>query len=567
MADDPWAVVGTEPAQADDPWAVVGTAPHEPHTDALAIAKDTGKSILSEGARGALMIPGFAGDMSDLLARGSKAAGDYIGGKMGLSPSAALSENNILPTTKDLQSDVEKITGPFYQPQTPTGKLFGGAASVIPGLALGGTETIPGLIAKAVGSGAASEGAGEAADALKGNLPTVAQPYAEPVARAVGAVAGAFSPAGIRRGITLNPASDAQLTAIGHLPADFPMTAGQRTESPGLMALEARSPRMQRIPGQQEQAFTGAAMNEAGIPSNNFQDIGQGQQVGAALGNLYRNSRGISVQDYPNLQNTINTERRNLIRTAGNGNTDSLDEVRDQVRFGAQNNGTPVFDMPGPRFQYMRGELQRRIDAAGSPEEKMALSRVRDQMDQSFAASNPTVAPQVDPLQRQYANYNVLKNIPPKAGQETITPQQVLSAVGHGWGNAAANTGQGTLAPLAQDASRVMTPLPTPTGERGPMTRLIGAGLGGLLGSGAGMVVHSPMHGADLAAVTAILGGERAGDVAEVAKNALGRVAGSRGGQLYLGNQLWRPGPHTTGDPSVIARMLLTPPVNRQDGQ
>ncbi|KAH0536319.1 hypothetical protein GP486_008892, partial [Trichoglossum hirsutum] len=124
-----------------------------------------------------------------------------------------------------------------------------------------------------------SEGAGEAANALKGYLPKAAQPYAEPVARAVGAVGGSFTPAGVRKAITPLPMSDQQLATVNALRArdpNFPMTAGQATESPGLMSLEARSANTRGIPEQQDRAFTGGVMRESGIPSNDFRDIGPG---------------------------------------------------------------------------------------------------------------------------------------------------------------------------------------------------------------------------------------------------------------------------------------------------
>jgi len=472
-----------------------------------------------------------------------------------------------LPSSHQIQGEVEKVTGPFYQAKTPAGKAAQTGASVIPGLALGG-ETVPGLLAKAVGSGVVSEGAGEAANALKGHFPTAAQPYVEPVARGVGAIAGTFAPAALRRAITPNPMADEQFAAVNALRTrdpNFPMTAGQATESPSLRMLEARSPRMQAIPEQQERAFTGGVMNEAGIPSNNFRDIGQGDAVGQALGQLRQNGH-INQQEFNTLQSQIGSERRNLIRSVGVGNTKPIDEVRDMVRFGAQNNGTPVFDMPGKRYQFMRGELQRRIDSASSPEERVALSNIRDHLDQAFANSvGPAVAGQARELENQYANYNVLKNVPPKVGRETVTPQEVLSAVGHNWGNAAANTNRGTLAPFAQQAERVMTPLPASPPE-GPLSRVLGA-LGGLvIGGGAGHATNGMTGALSEGIVGAILGGERGHDIAHLAKSMIGRGVGSRPAQSYLGNQAWRPGASSTADPDLIARMLLTPPVT-QAGQ
>lgn len=471
-----------------------------------------------------------------------------------------------LPSTKELKSVVEKATGPMdYQAQTPGGKVLQTGLQVAPSIAMGG-ESIPGLIAKSVGSGVMSEGAGEAANALKGHLPTVAQPYAEPVARAVGAFGGAFTPAGIRRGVTPNPMSAEQQAAVAALPRDFPMTAGQKTESPNLMALEARSPNAQSVAASQGPAFTGAAMREAGIPSNRFSDIGQGDAVGQRLGNLYQTSGGIAPPEFNQLLRQIGTERRAAQRVAGIGNTPQIDAVRDMTRFGAQNTGTPVLDMPGGRYEFMRGEIQRRIAAASNPQEAQRLANIRNHLDTAFNTSTG-LGDQANQLQQQYANWNVLKNIPPRVGQDTLAPQQVLSAVGHGWGNPAANTGQGTLAPLAQNAGRVMTPLPPVTGEQGPAARIAGSLAGLFLGGGAGYHAGGLTGALEGGPVTAILAGERANDAAQLAKNVAGRVVGSRPAQAYLGNQMWRPGRHTSADPDLMARLLMAPPVNQVGGQ
>jgi hypothetical protein len=470
-----------------------------------------------------------------------------------------------LPSTKELKSGVEKVTGPMdYQAQTPGGKILDTALKVAPSIAMGG-ESIPGLIAKSVGSGVTSEGAGELANRYKGLLPTSAQPYAEPVARAVGAFGGAFTPAGARRAVTPNPMSDAQQAAVQALPRGFPMTAGQATESPNLMRLEARSPNAQGVAESQGPAFTGAAMGEAGIPSNRFSDIGQGDLVGQRLGALYQSGR-ISQPEFQQLLQQIGAERRVAQRAVGLNQTPQLDATRDMVRFGAQNRpGTPVFDMPGQRYEFMRGEIQRRIDAAVSPQEKQALSNIRNHMDTAFNNSTG-LGDQTTPLQQQYANWNVLKNIPPRVGRDTLDPQDVLSAVGHGWGNAAANTGRGTLAPLAQNAGRVMTPLPPPSPE-GPLARVAGALGGLLLGGGVGHSTSGMPGAVSEGIVGAILGGERGHDVAQLAKNMAGRVVGSRPAQAYLGNQAWRPGPHTSADPDLMARLLMAPPVNQIGGQ
>lgn len=537
----PWeeAKKGAKAAPADiSPWEEA--ASKNPST-AVDVAKTAAPSLL----RGTLGLITTPRTISDLAGKGVNWAVNKVAPDSSVAHAANAFHNwdsgvgaNGFPSYDELKGGAEKLTGPLYDAKTPIGKGVQTGIEVAPSLIAGGEGVVP-TIAKSIGSGAMSGTLGELAHAFKDHLPS----WAEPVARGAGAVLGTGLPAAARRFVTPNPMSDAQHAAVTALGPGFPMTAGQATQSPKLMAMEAHSPRMQAIPGQQAEAFTGRAMGEAGIPSHNFQDIGQGDAVGQRLGQLYRSGQ-IDAPNFNQLLRTIGTERRNTQRVAGVGNTPQIDEVRDMTRYGAMNNGQPVLNMPGGRYEFMRGELQRRIDAATNPQERQALSNIRNDMDQRFNASSG-LGPQIEPLQQQYANWNVLKNIPPKVGKETITPQEVKSAVGHNWGNAAANEGRGTLVPLAENAGRVMTELPKPVEGGGPVTRLMGAGLAGLGGAGVGALTHTPGMGADLGVVSAILGGERAADVANSAIGAAGRVVGSRPAQAYLRNQMWRPGPNS----------------------
>lgn len=519
------------------------------------VAKTAAPSLL-RGTLGAITAPRA---ISDLVGQGVNWTANKIA-PQGVADAANKFHNwdsglgaNGFPSYDELKSGSEKITGPLYDAKTPVGKAAQAGIEVVPSLLAGGEGLVP-AAAKSVGSGALSGGLGELAHAFQDHLPT----WAEPVARGVGSMLGTGLPATARRAVTPLPMNDAQHAAVAALGPDFPMTAGQATQSPKLMGLEAHSPRMQAVPGQQAEAFTGRALNEAGINSHDFHDIGQGDAVGQRLGALYRSGQ-IDAPNFNQLLRTIGTERRGVQRVAGVGNTPQIDQVRDMTRYGAMNNGQPVLNMPGPRYEFMRGELQRRLEAAGNPQEKLALGNIRNAMDQGF--NNTTgLGPQIEPLQQQYANWNVLKNIKPEVGRTTITPQEVTSAVAHNWGNAAANQGRGSLVPLAENADRVMSPLPKPSEAGGKVTRLMGAGLAGLFGGGLGYLAHSPLQGADLGGLYAILGGERAADLANTAWGAAGRAMGSHPAQAYLGNQAWRPGANSTA-PRIedLVRLLGSP--------
>ena len=258
MADteNPFAKYAQPPAEAagaENPFAKY----KQPEVGAVEDAVKGGVSGLGQGV---LAIPGTLGDLEKIGEAVRKKVSEHLPEAPGIVQKAfdwiknahgTPFANGHLPSTSDIQKDVEGVTGPFYEAQTPVGKGLQTAGQIAPALALGG-ESIPAVAAKALGGGALSEGAGEAANAIKGYLPQSFQPYAEPVARAAGAMGGTFTPAGARRVITPNPMTDERLATVNALRGSNPelvnaSTAGQLTESPRLMGLEARSPRMEDV--------------------------------------------------------------------------------------------------------------------------------------------------------------------------------------------------------------------------------------------------------------------------------------------------------------------------------
>lgn len=597
--DNPYAKYVTAPAsEGPNPYAkYVGAEPE------VGVAEDVAKAILPSLARGAISVVGTPGDLGEIgkfadskgynpfgwMAEklGSTQLGKFLKEEsaktLKASPGLANSGDmmgggNIeLPSSAIIKKAVEdNVTGKLYEAKTPIGRGVQTGLEVAPALATGPVGGLRGLAVKSAGAGVGSELAGQGAAKVEHLLPESVQPWAQPVARAVGTIPGMMLPTAARKAVTPLPMTDEQFNTVNALRQTNPeliaaSTAGQLTDRPRLRALEARSPTGRGAAEAQEEAFTTGALRQAGIDGD-FSNIAAGRGVGDEIGNIRRSNNMGSTQFQPFLQSALN-ERRALQRVAGRARTPQMDEAIQQIQFGAMNNGQPVMSMPGGRYDYMRGELERLASAAGSPGEKRAIGRIRDQMDEAYRAGLPAdVAATLAQREGQYANYNVLANIPTAPGKTTITPQEVKSAVGHSWGNKAANEGRGTLAPLTDDASRVMTPHPKPSDTAPAWFDLTSAMAFALAHGGAGAAGGHAMGGVPGAMGLGALAGSEGGVLGHLLKDSLYKGlagAGSRAvsnapAQAYLGNQTWRPGASTHMDIDQLTRLLMSPEARPQ---
>jgi hypothetical protein len=116
LPDAPWATASQANDLPDAPWAT--------SSETTGVGADVAKSAGVGVGKGLIDFAGTAGDASNLLAKGSKIAGDYIGGLMGFEPSPEL-HAPIFPTSAGIQKAVESKTGQFYEPQTTAGKFAG----------------------------------------------------------------------------------------------------------------------------------------------------------------------------------------------------------------------------------------------------------------------------------------------------------------------------------------------------------------------------------------------------------------------------------------------------------
>lgn len=172
------------------------------------VLADVGKAALTGTAKGAISIPGFGGDTTELLSRASKAAGDYVGGKLGFEPSPDLAPQKI-PTSGDIQKSVESVTGEFPKPQTVPGKFTEAIMANAPA-AVAGPGGLVARAANVVVPAVASEAAGEASAGTK----------FEPMMRFLGGLFGNGAQ-GIARSRAAAPERMVRAATAGVTPAEF----------------------------------------------------------------------------------------------------------------------------------------------------------------------------------------------------------------------------------------------------------------------------------------------------------------------------------------------------------
>ena len=164
--------------------------------DPFAAAPSVGADVIKSGgtglAKGLIAAVGLPGDAANMLTKGSKAAGDYIGSMFGQGPSPEPT-GPILPTSGGIQKAIESKTGDFYQPQTTAGKFAGAAGETLGNpLSYVGPGGLVGKIGAAAATGLGSEAAGQAAHEIA--------PELEPYARIAGGLLGGTGAGAISAG-------------------------------------------------------------------------------------------------------------------------------------------------------------------------------------------------------------------------------------------------------------------------------------------------------------------------------------------------------------------------------
>jgi hypothetical protein len=443
--------------------------------------------------------------------------GEWLGNKLGLKPlpqGTKFSPN--LPTSQGIQSAVEGVTGPLYEPKTTAGKYAQTISEFAPAV-IGGPESLASkLLTRAAIPGATSEAAGQA----------TAGTALEPYARAAGAIGGGLLPSVARRAITPFPISPERQASVDALrnAGVTDLSAGQVTGSKGLQYLE--EPGMARTAENQKEQFTRAALAQVGENANRATPEVIDRAFGRIGGEFDRlssqNSMNVTVPVWNDVQKA---KQDYLTITPPAMRAPIVEKLVDDIGNAAVNNhGT----LTGDVYQNLRSQIDRAArGSAQNPQLSHALYDIRNALDDGMEQSlrlqgNVQAVNDWQQARRQYRNMLVVEKAATGAGADTaeglISPAQLRNATVTQNRRAYAR-GQGDFADLARAGTNIMPPLPNSGTAQRLLARTAGAGLGGVLGSGEGP------EGAGVGATLGAVGGP-------LALSALVRM-----GRGYLGNQ------------------------------
>jgi hypothetical protein len=423
-------------------------------------------------AKGAIGLAGAPGDISNLLAKGSQHATNFIADKLGIDPGPQAG-GPVLPTSGGIQKAVESQTGEFYEPKTRTGKFVERAAEFLPASALG-----PGGMAAKLGTGAsaglASEAAGQLTEGTK----------AEPYARVAGALAGGLGPMAAGRAITPLPASPQRQRLVDILNDEgvTSLTAGQRTGNDALKYAESflgdgplAGQGASRIQRRGQEQFTEAAMRRAGagpdaapeVLGANQRRLGDQFRDLAARNDLTPDNQFVTdiVQAAASYRRVPDSQQRQMVQGY-------IDDIVDHVNAGS---------MPGPQYQEMRSRLSRQSNSLrqSDPTLSETLRDMRNALDNAMERSIPAGSGDAElwrQSRREYGSQKTIEKAASRAGEATaegqIVPANLRNAIPKAGGGYA--RGEGDFSELARAGSGVMQPLPNSgTAQRNALTNML----------------------------------------------------------------------------------------------
>jgi hypothetical protein len=466
---------------------------------------DAAKGFDAGVAKGTASLLGSVGDLTNLGAKGIRAASDYISDKVGLpryeppqekGPIASFLDK--IPTSASMQKEIQdRYYGGEapYEPQTTTGKYARSIGETAPG-ALAGPG---GLVAKgvsAVGSGALSEAAGQL---------TEGTPF-EPYARAGGAFVGGMTPYAGGRVITPNPATPARQRLVDELRDEgvTSLTAGQATGNKRLQYMESVTSTAplgggaaERIQEEGQRQFTRAALRRAGIEGEeaapevlaaNQDRLGGTFRALSARNNLVPDNQFVNdiVAAARNYRRVPDSQQRAMVQGY-------IDDIIEHV-----NNGF----MPGPYYQEMRSRLSKQANGLrqSDPTLSEALRDMRNALDDAMTRSIPQGSQDANlwaQTRREYGAQKVLEKTASRAGEATaegqIVPANLRNTVAAENRGAYAR-GEGDFSGLARAGAGVMAPLPNSgTGQRNIIWDVLNGATLGVMPAVTGRVMMNPV--------------------------------------------------------------------------
>lgn len=525
----------------------LGAATEKPKEE-VSVAGDVAKSASIGAVKGGIGLVGAGGDLRSLAAAGVDKVGEMFGFNpesvknaaskvIGMTPAGIL---NVAPTSHDIQSKIEGVTGEFYKPKTTAGEYAQTAGEFLPA-AFGGEGSLAVRAGRVLLPATGSETAGQLA---KGS-------DAEPYARMAGALLSPVAGAAARRVITPLPAT-AERTALANAlrGEGVELTAGQATGNKPLQWAESvlgdipgSGGAASRVQTNQGEQFTAAALRRAGedapratpeVIDNAFNRIGSNFDRLAANNTLHMDPQFVTdlVDTAKQYHAMVPPAMRSPIVE---------DLVRDIGTTQAKNNGK----ISGEAYQTLASRLSRAVRGSADPQLKEALGGIKnsldDAMERSIQAHNPNDAGAWREARTEYRNLITLEKASTAAGSNAaeglISPSSLRNATINTQGRRNYARGDGDFAELARAGEATMKPLPNSgTAPRQYMQHLItalGTGAGGMVASIPGMVAG--------AAAPAVVGRALMNPIV----------------QRYLSNQLLTPNQGAGAGQQALARALL----------
>lgn len=511
----------------------VGTAAKTEAPEAISTAADVAKSGGIGAVKGAIGLVGGGGDLRDAAAAGLDAVGSKVGfdtapiksaiSKVaGYTPLAAL---NYAPTSHDIQSKIEGVTGEFYKPKTTAGEYAQTAGEFLPA-ALGGEGSLLARGARVLLPAAASETAGQLTKGTE----------AEPYARVGGALLSPGVGSAARRVVTPIQTTPERAALANALRGEgVELTAGQATGSKPLQWMEST---LGDLPGsggraaetqtRQAEQFTAAALRRAGETA----DRATPQVIDGAFNRIGHDFDQLAARNNLHMDRQFATDLTDHVREYNSLVSPSLrapvveNIVNDLAHSAGQNGGV----ISGEVYQATRSRLDRLArTSAADPQLSEALRGLRtsldDAMERTISTTNPADLGAWRNARNEYRNMLVVEKASTGAGSATaeglISPSQLRNATVNTHGRRNYARGNGDFAELSRAGEAIMKPLPNSgTAPRMYMQHLASALSGAAGGSIAGL--PGAIAGAGVPA-------------------AFGRALMSRPAQAYLGNRVLGP--------------------------
>jgi hypothetical protein len=455
---------------------------------------DVGKSIGSGLKEGVLATATAPGNLEQLARIGIDKTAGLFGYEPGLSsgnyamPTDAAhpgKHTTYLPSLGDVEEGLKSSGNSLYEPQTTAGKYANTISSFVP-MAFGGEASIPSRIARVVGAGAASEGAGEAAEGTDLEGP----------ARFLGAVLGHRLPrAGLRARTPVTNVDPVLERQIGDLnDAGVTPLAGDATGHKFIKNLESGLRETPFGGNPAEQAYhrvmgeyTRAVNAEIGAP---YTDAGRAKQgvlaenrrrLGASFDSLAgRNDVPLDAPTMARIDAARQLYEDNVAPAERSPYIAKIHDDLTQQSAQPGANWNPIVNtgggsLTGPQYQNLRSALLERQGSADT-RSAHAIRGIRQALDDSAANNaSPADAAEWRLSRTQYRNQLAVEDAMAGASEDAsrgyVTPTLLQQSIKKLEGRRSWSLGRGTGLQDLAEAGSPLKPMPN-SGSPGRMLAL-----------------------------------------------------------------------------------------------